>query len=497
MTEHRGRPNILVVMADQLKATALPGYGNPIVRTPALDQLAASGVRYDLAFTPHPLCVPARVSLWTGAYPHDHGVRTNELRMPAGTDNYLRRFHDVGYRTALFGKDHCFGPDDTKLFDERVEFLHRGREDGEDDRDRAFSEWVRDDGRFTRLWDAHPTPLPAESCPAGRITNETCQFIETDDQRPFLAWVSFPEPHEPYYAPQPFASWYDPQQITLPPKETGDLASKPRRQQLYRELCGFDDVDELDLRKAVAMYYAMVSFVDACVGRILNALRASGRDRDTIVVFTADHGDFSGEHGLVVKCGAFYDCLMRVPLFLSWPEHLPADISAPELVSSIDIMPTLAALADVHPPAVSRGRPLPHAGLPTSGRDAVFGEYGAGARHIRTDEAAKHRNSTNEALRPLLRAAEAEGRAKMVRTLRWKYTYDPLDPIDELYDLHSDPWELTNLARDPDHADVVIELRHRLLNWSIGTEDAAPLPLFFDEHTLEHTSASHLPKRSD
>src|SRR4051794_31144562 len=113
-------------MADQLKATALPLYGNAQVRTPSLDRLGGSGLTYDLTFTPHPLCVPARVSMWTGAYPHDHGVRTNELRAPRGLDNYLRSFKRAGYRTALFGKDHCFGSDDAALFDARVEFGHLG-----------------------------------------------------------------------------------------------------------------------------------------------------------------------------------------------------------------------------------------------------------------------------------------------------------------------------------------------------------------------------------
>src|SRR5690242_11119786 len=110
MTPVTDRPNVLLVMADQLKATALPAFGNAQVRTPSLDRLAQSGLTYDLTFTPHPLCVPARVSMWTGAYPHDHGVRTNELRTSRAVDNYLRSFKCAGYRLALFGKDHCFGP---------------------------------------------------------------------------------------------------------------------------------------------------------------------------------------------------------------------------------------------------------------------------------------------------------------------------------------------------------------------------------------------------
>lgn len=477
------KPNVLLIMADQLKATALPSYGNPVVRTEALDSLAQQGVRYDLPFTPHPLCVPARVSMWTGAYPHEHGVRTNELRAPEHLDNYLRVFQRAGYRTALFGKDHCFGPDDQARFDEQVDFGHLG---GSAPDDLEFADWIRA-GRYRRLWHSHRSSLSIEQSPAGRIAAEASRFVAEDDGRPFLAWVSFPEPHEPYYAIAPFDSWYDPADIALPPAETDGLASKPLRQQLFRRLCGFEEMTQDELRAAVATYYAMVSLVDRCVGQVLEALRASGKEHDTIVCFVADHGDFSGEHGLVVKCGAFYDCLTRIPLLLSWPGELPADRTVTDLVSLIDVMPTLARLARVDELPRS-GQQLPGLGTSAPAREAVYAEYGAGSRRLPPEVAGRTFDLDVGAHRPLLRPAEAEGRPKMVRNQGWKYVYDPHDPTPELYDLRADPLELHNLAGDPTHTEVVSELRRLLLDWAIATEDHEPVPLYFDADTLADTT---------
>ncbi|GAA3634375.1 sulfatase-like hydrolase/transferase [Microbacterium awajiense] len=473
------RPNVIVIMADQLKATALPIYGNPDVRTPVLDRFAEESVRYDLAFAAHPLCTPSRVSLWTGAYPHDHGVRTNEAQAPKSRDNYLRQFHQAGYRLALIGKNHCFGSEDLALFDEVEEFSHRGRTHASDARDDRFRSWLNTDAEFDRLWHAHPTPVPQEECPAARITEEASRFVRTAAE-PFLLWMSLPEPHEPYYAPEPFASMYDPERIHLPEGALEDDTAEPVRRRLYRELCGFDDMDEASLRTAVATYYAMVSFVDSCIGRLLDTLTEADRDKDTIVVFLADHGDFAGERGLMVKCNSLIDALTRVPLVIRIPGIDAAGDTVADPVSLIDVMPTVAHIASVTAPTGSRGRVLPGLGIPTEARSAVFAEYGAGSPPMTYDQGVSRGHAQRDQLRPLLRAAEAEGRSKMVRTRRWKYIYDPMDPVDELYDMEADARELHNLAADPAHGGIVADMRRRLLDWSIRTEDAEPTALYFD-----------------
>ncbi|MEV8268461.1 sulfatase-like hydrolase/transferase [Microbacterium sp. NPDC076911] len=483
------RPNVVVIMADQLKATALPQYGNPDVLAPSLDRLADQGVLYDLAFTPHPLCTPSRVSLWTGTYPHNHGVRTNELTAPRDRDNYLRAFHRAGYNLALLGKNHCFGADDLGLFDVYKDFSHTGRTDGGDERDKRFRRWMSD-ANYSQLWEARTAPLSADDCPAARVTEESCRFIESTTE-PFLLWMSLPEPHEPYHAPEPFASMYDPDEIQIPAWEATEAVDEPVRRRLYRELCGFTGIDDRALREAVAMYYAMISFVDSCVGRVLDTLEQFGRHRDTIVVFVSDHGDFGGERGLMVKCNSLVDALTRIPLLVSVPGAAGAGTVVDHPVSLIDVMPTLARLAGMETIEESRGRNLPGLELATQPRSAVFAEYGAGATPMTYQTGVDAAGATPVTLRPLLRAAEAEGRSKMVRTSRWKYIYDPLDPLDELYDLAVDPLELHNLAADPDFSDVIADMRRELLDWSINTEDARPVPLYFSASDLAPTSDAH------
>lgn len=275
------------------------------------------------------------------------------------------------------------------------------------------------------------------------------------------------------------------------------MANGPLRRRLYRDLCHFTQVDEQELRTAVATYYAMVSFVDSCVGKILETLEKTGLDRRTIVIFTSDHGDFAGEHGLVVKCNALFDCLTRVPLIVALPEPGSQEASVGDPVSLIDVMPTVAKLAGLDVLPASRGRILPGLGLATTPRPAAFAEYGAGAPVMNESDLPRAAHAGPASLRPALRAAEAEGRPKMIRTRRWKYVYDPLDTVDELYDLHADPWELVNLAGGAVHADIVAEMRRLLLDWSIRTEDAQPIPLYFDESTFEPGAESHLTSFGD
>lgn len=490
----RSQPNVIVIMTDQQKATSLGMYANPDVSTPGLDALAASGIRFGSAFTVAPLCVPSRASMWTGAYPHNHGVRTNELRLSAERDTYLQAFQGAGYRTGIIGKNHCFDDLTCQRLDTHTEYLHRGVVDqSPDPRDEAFRNWISDHNEFTELFGSAVTPLPADHCPPARIAEQAADFIAVDDDRPFLLWVSFPEPHEPYYAPEPYYSMYDPAEIQLPTVGDEDpLAGKPERQRLYRWLAGLDTLAEDDLRRAVATYYASVSFVDSQVDRIMAALDTAQLRDDTIVVYLSDHGDFAGEHGLVVKCNAFYDCLTRIPLIMSWPGHIPTGTVSHCLVSNIDVMPTVARLTDVPEPAGSRGQLLPGLGSDAEPRHEVFAEYGAGGEPITRQRLYAAGLADRPTWRQYLRAREYEGRAKMIRTLEWKYVFDPIAPdAEELYNIQTDPGELVNLAGSAAHSDVITNLRTRILAWSTTTEDPNPIPRYFDPVALANTSEPH------
>jgi arylsulfatase A-like enzyme len=490
-------PNLLVVMTDQQKATSLGLYGNPDVRTPALEDVAGRGLLYRWAFTPHPLCVPARTSFWTGRYPHQHGSRSNEILMQEGETHAARVLRDAGYTLALVGKNHCFRPADLRVFDHVYLAGHTGPQGAEDALGVAEARRFYKEHDFRSRLAAHAITYPRERCAAWLIAERVVDLLEAQAAGriagPLCIWMSIPDPHPPYAAPEPYASAFAPDDLTLPPWREGELDGKPQRQRFFHHLSRFGAASEADIRRALAMYYAQVAFADDCLGRVTQALdRLRLRER-TIVAFTADHGDYGGEHRMMTKSSAMYDCLTRVPLAVSWPGTLPEGRTQEELVSTLDVMPALLRLAGVDaPPALTPdayvARGLPGTGTTTlPPRDAVFAEYAAGGPYV-SDRAAPSADVAPSAglpRLPYLRARECEGRLTMVRTHRWKYVYDPGDPVDELYDLERDPWELENVAARAEHGAVVQELRRRLLDWSLRTQDARPVPLYYDFDTFE------------
>ncbi len=480
-------------MCDQLKANALGLYGNPDVVTPNLERLASAGTLYERHYVTAPMCVPSRTAFWSGMYPHSSGIRHNQVLLPPGSPHYARLLDDNGYTLELFGKDHCFQGADKDLFNSRFELGHRGLQSAErDSQARAVADFLKDTALNKTATECRTIPYPPEACSTSLIANRTVEFLSNwkdSGAEPFCAWVSFPDPHHPLAAPEPYASMYQPDEITMPPEREGELDDKMERQRVFHHLMEFDKTSEADLRKAVAMYYGMISYLDDGIGIILDALDRLDLAEDTIVVFTADHGDYAGEHGMMLKSGTFYDCMTRVPLIVSWPGGAPEGETRDDLVSNIDVMPTVMSLAGLESEKPVHGRLLPGIGGETP-REAVFAEHGAGGPRVLMSDLEQYPDYTTPLKNLVVRvmhARNAEGRPKMVRTDRWKYVYDPMDPVDELYDMDNDPWELTNVAAFPEYADVRSELRDRLLRWSIMTEDRSATPLYSDPVTLSDT----------
>ncbi len=484
------RPNVLVIMVDQMKATASHLYGNPFCTTPNLQRLAEEGVRYEHAFTPHPLCVPARISFWTGQYPHSHGGRRNETLMPGGAAHGPRLWKEAGYHVGLIGKNHCFAePDDLALFDTWCEISHGGLPANPATRGMA---WFRPLAGIRAAHELRRTLVPQnprfayetsnfplEDYGTGLIAGQTVRFLEQHRAEPFALWVSFPDPHEPWVAPERYAALFPPDKIQLPPWRDGEFDDPraPERNRVLYQMLGVRQDRLEDLYGLMAVYYGMVRFIDDAVGQILDALEALELRQKTIVVFCSDHGDFMGEHAMQCKGGVFYDCLTRVPLLISWPGQIPAGRRDDSLVNLVDVLPTLLTLQGLDIPPTVQGAPLPTV-TDAPPRDAAFAEYGAGGPPFRMADLERYpRPWGRRTLIATLQWREAEGRRKMVRTRRWKYVHDPMGDRDELYDLANDPWELVNVADEPQHRDVLAELRLRLADWSISTEDARPVPL--------------------
>ncbi|MBZ0303953.1 MAG: sulfatase-like hydrolase/transferase, partial [Anaerolineae bacterium] len=390
------RPNILVIMTDQQKATASHLYGSAFCQTPSMERLAAQGVLYERAITPHPLCVPARISFWTGQWPHAHGGRRNETLMPSAAAHAFRLWHAAGYHCGLIGKNHCFETQaDLDLFETWCEISHMGLPV---DPTTKGMDWFRPvDGihaahALRREITDHPqnprfgfgtSDFPLEDYSTGLIAGQTVRFLEAHTDEPFALWVSFPDPHEPWVCPESYAAQFPPDRIELTPGGAGEFDDhSPERNRILYRMLGFADDPIEDVYGMLAVYYGMVRFIDDALGQILDALDRLGLRENTVVVFCSDHGDFAGEHGMQCKGGVFYDCLTRVPLIVSWPEHLPAGSRDGSLVNLVDVVPTLLQLQGMDVPRAMHGQPLPTV-TAAPPREATFSEYGAGGPPFR------------------------------------------------------------------------------------------------------------------
>lgn len=485
------RPNILVIMTDQQKATASHLWGNPFCETRSLERMASEGVLFENAFTPHPLCVPARVSFWTSRYPHAHGGRRNQTLMPEGATHAFQVWREQGYWTGLIGKNHCFERDeDLRLFDVWCAFTNGSRTDIPETwgmdwfRSQAGRDKVREQMRAMEPQSPRfayaTTSLPPEDHTTGLIAGQAVRFLERHRRDPFVLWVSFPDPHEPWIVPERYAALCPPSAVKLPRWRDGEFgpdSGAPERNRVLYRILGMEEDSEEDVRGVMSVYHGMVRFVDDGVGQILDALEAMDLRQNTIVVFCADHGDFMGEHRMTCKGGVFYDCLTHVPLIVSWPGQVTAGRRDDSMVNLIDVAPTLLFLQGTKVPRSMQGVPLPTV-TDAVPRDAAFAEYGAGGPAFGMADLEKlERPYGRRALMRSLQWREAEGRRKMVRTRQWKYVHDPMGDRDELYELGGDPWELHNVADEPEHAGILAEMRLRLADWSIQTEDAPPVPL--------------------
>ena len=387
------RPNVVCIMVDQMKWSALRMYSEFGIPMPSLERLASRGVTYRHAFTPHPLCVPARTSMMTARYPHSTGCRRNETLMPAHETHAFNIWRDAGYTTGLIGKNHCFDrQEDLALFDVLCEISHGGLPDGRAENrgmdwqrpvsaiNEAHSERssLRDNAQSPRIAYA-VTDHPIEDYGTAVVTSQTEAFLERaaagdtfgredansprrDAPAPFALWVSYPDPHEPREAPRRYVDMFPPDDVVLPPTRggefdadggmsliddapyppSGQIGPAPEVNRVLHRLMGLDDDDPEHVRGLVSVHNAMCRFIDDGVGRILDRLEELGIADETIVVFTSDHGDFMGEHNMAVKGGVFYDCLTRVPLIVSYPAgDFPQGAVDESMVNTIDIIPTL------------------------------------------------------------------------------------------------------------------------------------------------------------
>ena len=486
--------NIVVITIEHLAARALGCYGNPVKATPHLDRFASEAVRFENCTVPSPLCVASRVAFFTGRYPSVTGSRDNTLLMQEKEGFHLPRLlKDAGVGCGLFGKNHCFPDAEAAGFEACIE------ESPLRQKQRAAygkpfpgpaipidpSVFESQTRRFR--WGDHPNPIwyggtypfdPAES-PARANVNHALDYLERKGDEPSFVWLSFSDVHPPYRAPEPFATMYRPEDMPLPHRPEGELDSKPFVQQVYYHGGWLHLMDDAQLRQTMAYYYGMLRHLDDCLGKFFDGLKAIGRWDDTIIVATGDHGEYLGEHGLIRKTAAFYDCIVQVPLIVRGLEHARDGATNALQIEQIDLMPTLLQSSGISIPPGVQGRSVTDmmSGMAPE-RDCTYAEVGSrqplpeGGPEAELD-ALKAGTSRTEPV-PELPLVESGtfflSRGRMVRNQNWKYAHYVNDRS-ELYDLQNDPGELVNLAGNPDYRDREEAMRRRLLERTIEAGD--------------------------
>jgi choline-sulfatase len=449
------QPNILLIMADQLAVPTLPFHGHPLVKTPHLSQLAQNGVVFDSAYCNFPICAPSRFSMLSGRLPHSIAAYDNASEFPAATPTMAHYLRQAGYRTILCGKMHFIGPDQLHGFEERL-----------------TTDIYPADFAWTPDWLKGPAYRPTGVSMRPVLEAGPCvrsMQIDYDDEveykgaqclydlarapqgKPFFLTVSYTHPHPPFVAPQKHWDMYRREDIDAPrvppiPYEELDEHSQWLYVAHAQDIYSVSEEQVLNARHA---YYGMVSYVDEKIGKILEVLKETGLDDNTVVVFCGDHGEMLGERGMWFK-QSFYESSVRVPMIVSMPQRFaPARVSAH--VSLVDLLPTFMDLAYNNQAPEPVGPLHGHSLVPLltgvdTGQDrCVISEYSSEG---------------------------VSAASRMVREGPWKYIFTHgLAPM--LFNLETDPDELQNLEGHAEHAITQKKLHKRLVeDWDPATVHA-------------------------
>ena len=445
------RPNILILMADQLAASSLPAWNNRVARTPHLDGLAEDGVVFRNCHCVSPLCAPARAALMSGLLPSRSGVYDNAAHFAADIPTFAHYLRSAGYRTILAGKMHFCGPDQLHGFEERLTTDIYPADFG------WTPDWTKPEDRpdwyhsMSSVTEAglcvRSNQIDFDDEVAFAARRQIFDIARGDDSRPFCLVVSFTHPHDPYLVTAEYWNRFADDAIDMPRND--QPATDPHSLRL-RHVIGLGDrsVTADEIRRARHAYYGAIAYLDDRIGEILDTLTACGLAEDTVIIFLADHGEMLGEHGLWYKM-CFFEPSSRVPLIFRAPRLFPPRV-VEGAASLLDVLPTLAAIAGdgTEPEYAMRvdGRSLLSELSGNAGGDLALGEYLA-----------------EGAVAPMV----------MIRCGPWKFIHCPADP-DQLFDLAVDPEEQHNFAQDSAHAEVVSAFREEVAGrWNLGALDQA------------------------
>lgn len=448
--QQKKKPNILFIISDDLTATAVSSYENKACNTPNIDKLASEGIRYTRAYTQYPVCGPSRASLMSGYYPtatRTYGYVSGRENIGPERKTWSQLFKENGYYTARVSKIFHMGvPIDIENgsngTDDEASWTERFNSQGPEWKAEGEAELVQGNptGTLPRKGGNVMTIVKAEGNDLvhsdGKTAQKAIELIKKHKNEPFFLAVGFVRPHVPFVAPKNYFEPYPYQKILMPKKVEGDWNDIPKRGINYVTSINGQMTSDQE-KKAVAAYYASVSYMDAQVGKVLKGLKEEGLEDNTIIIFTSDHGFHLGEHSFWMKV-SLHEESVRVPMIIKVPGKKPAVCNS--FVELLDLYPTIAELA----------------GLETS-------------KHLQGKSLAKTIENPNHEVRKMAFSVSQGGKTFLLRTEKWAYIQYDEDAKSgiELFDMENDPKQFTNLANKAAYAKTVSffqkELRKKLI----------------------------------
>jgi len=479
------RPNILLIQTDQQKASSLDLYNRDVnyIKTEHISQLAEEGVVFDNTYCPYPLCVPSRTSMMCGQYPSTTGYIGNEPCGMAGKKMTLfDLLKSVGYRTMLVGKDHAYGlprpganpaekwtpPKEMKaVFDDIYTAWHGMFHSPDTNRDCPKLEpFLQAHDSLSQLWGAEVAPWSTDETQTAAICNAFIDLAgkhSRSSSQPFACWLSISDPHEPYQAPRDMYERMEQERIGFYPNRDSDFSNRAEYMQFFQWFFNAGGpIPEEDELRLIKVYLAMCKNVDLQLGRVFDFLKKKGLWEDTLVIFTSDHGDLTGEHRLLQKFNCTYNGSAKVPLIVSWPGRTQGQKRVKTPVNLVDLPATICSLLGIDPLPDDQGMDLSPALLRDRVLDKKYtviesGVPGPGLTCKDIQNFSTHKYNIipkkRNAYDPPHRYA---GRTYAVCSERYKLITRE-GQCNELYNVEQDPWEIENLAQKPDMKEVVEE----------------------------------------
>ncbi|MCD7863841.1 MAG: sulfatase-like hydrolase/transferase [Lachnospiraceae bacterium] len=434
------RKQIILLMTDATRFDMVGCYGSPDMKTPNLDALAADGIRFERAYTCQPVCGPARSALFTGTYPHSCGGIANSYALGDNVKTIGQRLSDHGIHSAYIGKYHLDGGD----------YFGLGRCPDGWDKDywydmRCYLEELTPEERV-RSRKPDNTGITEDFLFGHRVCNRALDFLSRYGEEDFFLTVSLDEPHGPFLCPEPYASMYEDYEFPKRPNVYDTLEGKPEYQKVWAGNARFEDREKLTIR--APKYFACNSYANYELGRVIDAAKQFAPD--ALIIYTSDHGDGLQSHCLTMKGPTAYDEIARVPLIIKGGvKGAVTDVP----VSHINLTPTILEYMGLPVPNLMEGKSI----LPMLQNPDLDINHEIYLEFTRYE--VDH---------------DGFGGFQPMRAVydgRYKLSIHLLDPVDELYDMTEDPYEMKNLISDEAHYEIAKELHEKLLDWMNRTRD--------------------------